>query len=124
MRFTHVYVLMSGRDGRLYIGMTNDLRRRFLQHQNGQNISTAKRLPVRLIYYEAHLSKSDALRRERYFKTTKGKVTLRSMIRDCLAEHPCTNPSNQSPTVPVHGRATPCTGAERLVQGIGQPFES
>jgi len=82
MRFIYVYVLISDRDGKFYVGMTNDLRCRLRQHQSGQNISTAKRLPVRLIYYEAHLSKSDARRRERYFKTTKGKVTLRSMIRD------------------------------------------
>jgi putative endonuclease len=55
-----------------------------LQHKNGENISTAKRLPVELIYFEGHQSKDDALRREKYFKTTKGKVTLRQILRESL----------------------------------------
>ena len=67
-----------------YIGFTNDIERRFDEHNSGKNISTAKRLPFELIYYEAHQSKTDALRREGYFKTTKGKVTLRQMMREEL----------------------------------------
>ncbi|MFA6603329.1 MAG: GIY-YIG nuclease family protein [Patescibacteria group bacterium] len=46
MKFTYVYVLQSSRDGNFYAGMTNDLRRRLYGHQSGNNISTAKRLPV------------------------------------------------------------------------------
>ncbi|PIR43034.1 hypothetical protein COV24_04900, partial [candidate division WWE3 bacterium CG10_big_fil_rev_8_21_14_0_10_32_10] len=49
-----------------------------------QNTSTSKRLPLKLIYYEAHLSKEDAKRREKYFKTTKGKATLHQIIRISL----------------------------------------
>lgn len=69
-----------------YIGSTNDLKRRLQQHQRGENISTAKRLPIDLIYFEGHQSKEDALRREKYFKTTKGKVTLRQILRTSLEE--------------------------------------
>ncbi|MFH1749847.1 MAG: hypothetical protein ABH837_03085, partial [bacterium] len=53
-------------------------------HKRGKNISTSKRLPLRLIYFEAHLSKEDAKRRERYFKTTKGKTTLRTILQESL----------------------------------------
>ncbi len=84
MLFTYVYILISDRDGQMYVGITNDLRRRLSEHQNGQTTSTAKRLPVRLIFYEAYPEESDARRRERYFKTTKGKVTLRAMLTDYL----------------------------------------
>lgn len=56
-----------------------------MQHQRGKNTSTAKRLPLELVYFEGHLSKNDALRRERYFKTNKGKVTLRQMIKETLS---------------------------------------
>jgi predicted GIY-YIG superfamily endonuclease len=38
----------------------------------------------KMLYYEAHLSKADAVRREQYFKTTKGKSTLRQMLRGSL----------------------------------------
>lgn len=87
MQFWYVYVLRSLKDHMFYIGSTNDLRRRLKQHQRGENISTAKRLPVELIYFEGHKSKEDVLRREKYFKTTKGKVTLRQVLRDSLATH-------------------------------------
>jgi putative endonuclease len=80
----YAYVLLSLKDGKFYIGFTGDLRRRLKEHNSGKNISTKSRLPVKLLYYEAHLSKQDAERREQYFKTTKGKSTLRQMLRQSL----------------------------------------
>jgi len=80
----YTYVLLSHRDNKFYIGYTNNLKRRLKEHSSGKNISTAKRLPVELVYFEGHLSETDAKRREKYFKTTKGKTTLRSMLRDYL----------------------------------------
>lgn len=82
--FYFVYVLKSLRDGLFYIGMTNDIQRRLSEHLSGLNISTSKRLPLELIYYEAFRKKTDAERRENYFKTTKGKITLRQMLRNDL----------------------------------------
>ncbi|TMJ01311.1 MAG: GIY-YIG nuclease family protein [Bacillati bacterium ANGP1] len=86
--FWYVYVLISRRDGRLYVGSTSDLERRITDHSTGKNISTVSRRPLALVYFEGHLNKSDALRRERYFKTAKGKVTLKQMIRDSYRELP------------------------------------
>lgn len=83
--FWYVYVLRSLTDGQFYVGTTRSLRRRVAQHSWGQNASTAKRLPFELVYFEGHLNRTDALRRERYFKTTKGKVTLRQIIRQTVA---------------------------------------
>lgn len=84
MFFWYVYVLRSKKDHLFYIGSTNNLKRRLEQHRRGENISTAKRLPLELLYFEGHLSKADMLRREKYFKTTKGKVTLRQVLRESL----------------------------------------
>jgi hypothetical protein len=41
-------------------------------------------LPFKLLYYEAHSSEEDAGRREKYFKTDKGKSSLKQMIRNSL----------------------------------------
>ena len=79
-----VYVLLSLKDDKFYIGYSKDLKRRLKEHDSGKNTSTKSRLPLKLIYYEAHLSKADAARRERYFKTTKGKSTLKQMLRESL----------------------------------------
>ena len=87
MSFWYVYVLRSAKDHDFYVGSTNNLKRRVQQHQRGENISTAKRLLVELIYFEGHHSKDDALRREKYFKTTKGRITLRQMLRGGLGSN-------------------------------------
>ena len=84
MKLWYVYVLYSGKDQKFYIGSTNNVKRRVAEHNQGKNISTAKRLPLKLIYFEGHLSKEDAQRRERYYKSTKGKVTIRQILRDSL----------------------------------------
>ena len=47
-----MYILLCN-DGSYYTGSTNDLKRRFNQHQNGEGANhTKRRLPVQLIYYE------------------------------------------------------------------------
>ena len=68
----------------LYIGSTDNLKRRFREHSIGKIQSTKSRKPLKLIFYEAFSNKEDAIRRERYFKTTKGKTTLRIMLRESL----------------------------------------
>jgi len=80
----YVYVLRSHFDGKLYIGYTVNLRNRLREHQGGYVISTKPRRPFELIFYEAYKSKEDAKRRERYFKTSKGKSALHMMLRDSL----------------------------------------
>lgn len=86
MNFYYVYVLRSLKDSKFYIGFTKDLRKRFSQHQNGESISTAPRRPFELIFYEAYKNKYDALRREKYFKNTKGKIVIRTMLREFLLQ--------------------------------------
>lgn len=59
----YVYILKSLKDLKLYIGRTNDLKRRFNEHKNGKVISTTNRRPLELIFHEAFKIKSDAIRR-------------------------------------------------------------
>jgi putative endonuclease len=80
----YVYILL-GRENRIYVGYTNDLKRRFQEHQMGKAWTTSRMLPIKLIFYEAFLSEEDARRRETYLKTSKGKSTLRLMLREYFA---------------------------------------
>lgn len=79
-----VYVLFSLKDGKLYTGFTVDLKRRLAEHQAGSSASTAPRRPFKLVFCEYYLSKEDALRREKYLKTSSGKRTVRLMLKDSL----------------------------------------
>jgi len=82
----YVYVLRSESDGRFYTGSTPDLKRRFSEHVAGKVPSTKARRPLKIIYYEACLAKSDAIRRERYLKTGMGKRYLRNRLRSSIEE--------------------------------------
>lgn len=64
----YVYILKSHKDGNLYIGSTNDLRRRLDEHNNGLVFSTKARRPFELVYYEAYKSEHDARHREKNLK--------------------------------------------------------
>jgi len=66
-----VYILKSKKDGKLYIGVTNDLERRLKEHKDGQSKSTKHRRPLKLVYYEAFKAKEDAHDRERKLKQYK-----------------------------------------------------
>lgn len=63
-----VYILKSEKDKKLYIGYTNDLRKRFREHNLGLVKSTNLRRPFRLVYYEAYASQQDATKREHNLK--------------------------------------------------------
>lgn len=60
----YVYILKSLKDSNLYIGSTNDLRRRVAEHNEGKVRSTKSRVPFSLRYYEAFFSEGDARHRE------------------------------------------------------------
>lgn len=74
----HCYLLECA-DGSLYTGITNDLDKRVAAHNEGTASKyTRSRLPVRLVYAEAHADRSAASRREAAIKKLKhaGKLAL------------------------------------------------
>ncbi len=83
-KFHYVYVLLSLKDRGFYIGYTQDLKLRFERHCQGRVESTIKRRLLELIYYESCLSKKDALRREKYFKTYLGRFFLKKRLKSYL----------------------------------------
>lgn len=69
----YVYILKSKKDGKLYTGFTNDLRKRLNLHNVGKVEATKLRRPLNLIYYEAYLNKADAFVKEKWLKTGWGR---------------------------------------------------
>ena len=74
------YILRSESNGRLYIGSTSDLDVRLQQHNDNLAPATKNRGPWKLVYSENHPDRSSAVRRERYFKTGKGRDELKLFI--------------------------------------------
>ena len=86
MKFYYVYILKSLNNNFIYTGFTENVSKRLQQHNSKEEFSTKPYAPFDLIHYEAYRNQKDAKRREKYFKTTKGKTTLRTMLKEFLAK--------------------------------------
>ncbi len=82
MKFFYVYILHNSSKDFIYIGYSENLKQRIQGHTEGKVKSTKFYKPLRLIFYEAYATKSDAKRREKYLKSSKGKTTLITMLKD------------------------------------------
>ena len=80
----YVYVFHSLKDKKFYIGYSLNLKKRIKNHLSGQVISTKKRFPLKLIYYEAFIDKTDAKKRERFLKSGSGLRFLKNQLRNYL----------------------------------------
>ena len=68
----YVYILASKRNGTLYIGVTNDLARRVLEHREGLVPGFTKTYGVKmLVYYESFGDITQAISREKRLKRYK-----------------------------------------------------
>ena len=75
----YVYILLL-KNKKLYTGYTEDLRVRYKQHQSGKVKSTKCLAPLKLVHYEAYLLEEDARRREKFLKSSDGKLFLRRQL--------------------------------------------
>ena len=76
-----VYVLRSQSSSRHYVGFTADPIQRLGQHNNGITKSTKGRGPWELIYSETFATRSEAMRREKFFKSGQGREHLKELLR-------------------------------------------
>ena len=64
-----VYVLASKENGTIYIGVTNNLKRRMYEHRTDTNDGFTKQYSVhKLVYYETTASVESAIQREKQLK--------------------------------------------------------
>lgn len=73
-----VYVLRSAKDGRFYVGMTNNYKRRFVEHNSGSARSTKGYRPWELFIIEEFDTRVQAREREKYLKSGSGKEYIKA----------------------------------------------
>lgn len=73
----YVYVLKSVNFDGQYVGFTRNVVRRLRQHNSGKTMSTKPYLPWELIFLEEFDSKEEALKREKFFKTDRGREHIK-----------------------------------------------
>jgi len=76
----YVYVLRSERTGRRYVGSCRDIDERLRRHNAGHSKATRHGIPWALAYSEAYPTRTEAMSRERYFKTGKGRDELDRLL--------------------------------------------
>jgi len=73
-----VYILKSELENSSYIGHTSNLDKRLIEHNSGKSLTTKRKKPWRLIYKEECLTRSEAVLREKYFKSIYGRMELKA----------------------------------------------
>jgi adenine-specific DNA methylase len=72
----YVYAIRCENDS-IYIGPTNDLRRRWQEHLDGKASWTSHHKPVKVIHWEEYDSRAEAVEREKKLKTGSGRKWLK-----------------------------------------------
>lgn len=81
----YAYLLECQGDNSWYIGYTDDLKARVARHNAGTGArTTSLKQNWKLIYYEAYISKTDALGREKFLKSGSGRNYLKKQLKNYL----------------------------------------
>jgi len=79
-----VYILQSEGTGKLYTGQTSDLERRLREHNDNhtgkQRFTRKQGAPWHLLYSEEMPTRAEAMKREKYLKTGKGREWIKQSI--------------------------------------------
>jgi len=78
-----VYVLYSQKHNKIYIGYTSDLPNRFLSHNElATKGHTIKYRPWVVACIEEYVTKTEAIKRENYLKSTQGRILSWKIINE------------------------------------------
>jgi len=76
----YVYVLNSKTKKYIYVGLTNNLKRRIHQHQTGREKTTRPYRPFEVLKVETFSDRIQARQREKYLKSGIGKEYLKKLL--------------------------------------------
>jgi len=79
-----VYLIQSEIDNSFYVGYSQNPHKRILAHNNGESTYTRRKMPWKLVYTEAYISKSDALKREKFLKAQRNTEFYKKLIKESL----------------------------------------
>ena len=76
-----VYALHSPKLNKIYIGQTSNLDQRLNEHRKGYSRATSMTDDWEVIYTEEFSTRSEAFRREKQMKTSRGRSYIWAMIK-------------------------------------------
>ena len=75
----YTYALRSQKTGRRYVGSCQDIENRLGRHNRGESLSTKHGIPWTILHLETHCTRAEAMKRERFLKSGKGREFLNSI---------------------------------------------
>lgn len=75
-----VYILQSLKDGRTYVGQTNNMDDRLLRHNDGQVRATKNRRPLKILFQENFNTRKESMARELWWKSSTGRKKMRELF--------------------------------------------
>ncbi|OGJ05714.1 hypothetical protein A2456_00070 [Candidatus Nomurabacteria bacterium RIFOXYC2_FULL_36_19] len=78
----YLYILKSEKNGRYYIGSTNNLERRLAEHNSGHTASIKNLLPLRLVFSKIYANLKEARKMELHLKRMKSRSILEKIIEE------------------------------------------
>ena len=78
------YVLRSTKNGILYKGSTQNLEIRLQTHNSGKVKFTSKNIPWELVISEEFSTRSEAVKREKWYKSGVGRDWINSKLQSTI----------------------------------------
>lgn len=75
-----IYILKSINHSKTYVGYTNNLKRRLIEHNSGRSSYTKIYKPWKLIYEENYKNVVEARNKEKYFKSCAGRKKIKKIL--------------------------------------------
>jgi putative endonuclease len=94
----YVYILRSKKTARRYVGSCENLGDRLRRHNAGESKATKHGVPWTLLHSESFSTRSEAARRECYYKTGRGRDELDSLD---LERSPRRQVAGSNPVAPI-----------------------
>ncbi|MDO8471174.1 MAG: GIY-YIG nuclease family protein [bacterium] len=72
-----IYIIKSLNRNYFYVGISNNVGRRFIEHNSGKNRTTRAYKPFKLLRSEKFPDRMSARKREKWFKSGEGKEFIK-----------------------------------------------
>ena len=77
----HLYILLSEKTNKFYIGSTGNMEDRLIRHNSGRSKATKAGIPWKLMYTEEFETRNEAIKREMELKSWKSHNRVAQLIK-------------------------------------------
>jgi len=76
----YTYILKSLIRKKTYVGYTDNITKRFNDHNKGKSIYTKRYKPWKIIHLEKFINEEEAIKKEKYFKSAAGRRWMKKFL--------------------------------------------